>query len=183
MVKCESLRINMFRITHTGKSMNVPVTKTQTRAISTTITVKEIDWGTNQNLKWKKKKSKKSQVRKRDGSSCKVLRRKDFLDNRARFSNRNAILNITFDSKSKNCIIKLLSKLTLAYENNAQIFLLVNEANVLKNIFWTQTAASSGILKIVRTELFLYVSTHNMQINIIKKKWLFPPFWKWQKPV
>ena len=26
MVKCESLRINMFRITHTGKSMNFPVT-------------------------------------------------------------------------------------------------------------------------------------------------------------
>ena len=27
MVKCESLRINMFRITHTGKSINFPVTK------------------------------------------------------------------------------------------------------------------------------------------------------------
>ena len=27
MVKCESLRINMFRITHTGKSVNFPVTK------------------------------------------------------------------------------------------------------------------------------------------------------------
>ena len=26
MVKCESLRINMFRLTHTGKSMNFPVT-------------------------------------------------------------------------------------------------------------------------------------------------------------
>ena len=26
MVKCESLRINMFRITPTGKSMNFPVT-------------------------------------------------------------------------------------------------------------------------------------------------------------
>ena len=26
MVKCESLRINMFRITHTGKSENFPVT-------------------------------------------------------------------------------------------------------------------------------------------------------------
>ena len=26
MVKCESLRINMFRITHTGKSVNFPVT-------------------------------------------------------------------------------------------------------------------------------------------------------------
>ena len=31
MVKCESLRINMFRITHTGKSVNFPVTL---RAIS-----------------------------------------------------------------------------------------------------------------------------------------------------
>ena len=27
MVKCESLRINMFRITHTGKSVNFPVTQ------------------------------------------------------------------------------------------------------------------------------------------------------------
>ena len=27
MVKCESLRINMFRITHTGKSVNFPVTR------------------------------------------------------------------------------------------------------------------------------------------------------------
>ena len=27
MVKCESLRIHMFRITHTGKSVNFPVTK------------------------------------------------------------------------------------------------------------------------------------------------------------
>ena len=27
MVKCKSLRINMFRITHTGKSMNFPVTE------------------------------------------------------------------------------------------------------------------------------------------------------------
>ena len=27
MVKCESLRMNMYRITHTGKSMNFPVTK------------------------------------------------------------------------------------------------------------------------------------------------------------
>ena len=27
MVKCESLRINMYRITHTGKSVNFPVTK------------------------------------------------------------------------------------------------------------------------------------------------------------
>ena len=26
MVKCESLRINMFRITHTGKSVNFPAT-------------------------------------------------------------------------------------------------------------------------------------------------------------
>ena len=26
MVKCENLRINMFRITHTGKSVNFPVT-------------------------------------------------------------------------------------------------------------------------------------------------------------
>ena len=26
MVKCKSLRINMFRITHTGKSVNFPVT-------------------------------------------------------------------------------------------------------------------------------------------------------------
>ena len=26
MVKCESLRINMFQITHTGKSVNFPVT-------------------------------------------------------------------------------------------------------------------------------------------------------------
>ena len=26
MVICESLRINMFRITHTGKSVNFPVT-------------------------------------------------------------------------------------------------------------------------------------------------------------
>ena len=26
MVKCESFRINMFRITHTGKSVNFPVT-------------------------------------------------------------------------------------------------------------------------------------------------------------
>ena len=26
MVKCESLRINMFRITHTGKSVHFPVT-------------------------------------------------------------------------------------------------------------------------------------------------------------
>ena len=26
MVKCESLRINMYRITHTGKSVNFPVT-------------------------------------------------------------------------------------------------------------------------------------------------------------
>ena len=26
MVKCESLRMNMFRITRTGKSMNFPVT-------------------------------------------------------------------------------------------------------------------------------------------------------------
>ena len=26
MVKCESLRINMLRITHTGKSVNFPVT-------------------------------------------------------------------------------------------------------------------------------------------------------------
>ena len=122
----------MFRITHTGKSMNFPVTKTQTRAISTTNHSKGNRMRNQSELEVKKKKtSKKSQVRKRDGSSCKVLRRKDFLDNRARFSNRNAILNITFDSKSKNCIIKLLSKLTLAYENNAQIFLLVNEANVL----------------------------------------------------
>ena len=29
MVKCESLRINMFRITHTGKSVNFPVTQYQ----------------------------------------------------------------------------------------------------------------------------------------------------------
>ena len=28
MVKCESLRIIMFRITHTGKSVNFPVTTT-----------------------------------------------------------------------------------------------------------------------------------------------------------
>ena len=28
MVKCESLRMNMFRITHTGKSINFPVTIT-----------------------------------------------------------------------------------------------------------------------------------------------------------
>ena len=27
MVKCESLRMNMYRITHTGKSMNFPVTQ------------------------------------------------------------------------------------------------------------------------------------------------------------
>ena len=26
MIKCESLRINMYRITHTGKSVNFPVT-------------------------------------------------------------------------------------------------------------------------------------------------------------
>ena len=26
MVKCESLRINMFRVTHTGKSVDFPVT-------------------------------------------------------------------------------------------------------------------------------------------------------------
>ena len=26
MVKCESLRLNMYRITHTGKSMNFPIT-------------------------------------------------------------------------------------------------------------------------------------------------------------
>ena len=26
IVKCESLRINMYRITHTGKSVNFPVT-------------------------------------------------------------------------------------------------------------------------------------------------------------
>ena len=26
MVKCESLQINMYRITHTGKSVNFPVT-------------------------------------------------------------------------------------------------------------------------------------------------------------
>ena len=26
MVKCESLRMNMYRITHTGKSVNFPVT-------------------------------------------------------------------------------------------------------------------------------------------------------------
>ena len=26
MVKCESLQMNMYRITHTGKSMNFPVT-------------------------------------------------------------------------------------------------------------------------------------------------------------
>ena len=29
MVKCESLRINMFRITRTGKSVNFPVTTFQ----------------------------------------------------------------------------------------------------------------------------------------------------------
>ena len=27
MVKCESLRMNMYRITHTGKSVNFPVTE------------------------------------------------------------------------------------------------------------------------------------------------------------
>ena len=27
MVKCESLRINMYRITHSGKSVNFPVTQ------------------------------------------------------------------------------------------------------------------------------------------------------------
>ena len=27
MVKCKSLRINMFRITHMGKSVNFPVTR------------------------------------------------------------------------------------------------------------------------------------------------------------
>ena len=27
IVKCESLRINMFRITHTEKSVNLPVTR------------------------------------------------------------------------------------------------------------------------------------------------------------
>ena len=29
MVKCESLRMNMYRITHTGKSVNFPVTPLQ----------------------------------------------------------------------------------------------------------------------------------------------------------
>ena len=75
----------------------VSVEKSKTEQSQRPITVKEIEQGTNQNLMWKKKTSKKSQVRKRDGSSCKVLCRKNFLDNRARFSNRNAILNITFD--------------------------------------------------------------------------------------
>ena len=32
MVKCESLRINMFRITHTGNSMNFPVTTVNLRS-------------------------------------------------------------------------------------------------------------------------------------------------------
>ena len=32
MVKCKSLRINMFRITHTGKSVNFPVTVKQQAA-------------------------------------------------------------------------------------------------------------------------------------------------------
>ena len=50
-----------------------------------------------------------------------------------------------------------------------------------KTFFRTQTAASSGIIKIVRTELFLYVSTHDMQINIIKKKVVLPTFLKMAK--
>ena len=32
MVKCESLRMNMYRITHTGKSMNFPVTVYHSKA-------------------------------------------------------------------------------------------------------------------------------------------------------
>ena len=34
MVKCESLRINMFRITHTGKSVNFPVTISNTDLVA-----------------------------------------------------------------------------------------------------------------------------------------------------
>ena len=35
MVKCESLRINLFRITHTGKSVNFPVTQVRVRTVTT----------------------------------------------------------------------------------------------------------------------------------------------------
>ena len=60
MVKCESLRINMFRITHTGKSMNFPVTKTQTRAISTTNHSKGNRTRNQSELEVKKKKQVKN---------------------------------------------------------------------------------------------------------------------------
>ena len=33
MVKCESLRMNMYRITQTGKSMNFPVTTSDDEAV------------------------------------------------------------------------------------------------------------------------------------------------------
>ena len=34
MAKCESLRMNMYRITHTGKSVNFPVTQSSAPAVS-----------------------------------------------------------------------------------------------------------------------------------------------------
>ena len=34
MVKCKSLRINMFRITHTGKSVNFPVTPCSVKSLT-----------------------------------------------------------------------------------------------------------------------------------------------------
>ena len=38
MVKCESLRINMYRITHTGKSVNFPVTLLSKEKPTTSVT-------------------------------------------------------------------------------------------------------------------------------------------------
>ena len=39
MVKCESLRMNMYRITHTGKSMNFPVTKDSNKTSSAILNI------------------------------------------------------------------------------------------------------------------------------------------------
>ena len=49
MIKCESLRINMYRITHTGKSVNFPVTLDEPHSCKNTSvcykkTMLNIDW-------------------------------------------------------------------------------------------------------------------------------------------
>ena len=44
MVKCESLRINMFRITHTGKSVNFPVTVSHILDLLSVTTRPRIEW-------------------------------------------------------------------------------------------------------------------------------------------